>query len=68
MAIKVFNLFFPCLHHIEFIVESLSLHEVAVRAFLCDDPVSYDADLVGVLYGGQAVGNDDTRATLSGFV
>lgn len=34
-------------------------------ALLSDDAVSNDADLVGVLDGGESVGNHDAGATLT---
>ena len=42
-------------------VQTVLLHELGVRAVLGDPAVCHDEDLVGVLDGREAVGDDDDR-------
>ena len=62
------SLFLPSLGHVQFVVEALVLHQLTVSSLLRDDAVTYDADLVRILHGGQAVGDHDTRATFTRLV
>jgi hypothetical protein len=46
------------------VVATLS-HQVVVDAFFDDVAVVHDDDAVGVLDGGQAVGDDDGRSVMA---
>ena len=39
-----------------------------MAAFLCDLPILQDDNLVGILNGGESMGNDDGGAALPGLV
>lgn len=52
----------------QLVVGSIQAHELIVRSLLYHDAPGHDGDDVGVLDRGQAVGDDDARATLPGFV
>lgn len=52
----------------QLVVRSIQVHELVVRALLDHDAPRHHGDDVGVLYGGEAVSDDDARPALPGFV
>lgn len=52
----------------QLVVGSIQAHELVVRSLFYHDAPGHDGDDVGVLDRGQAVGDDDARASLPGFV
>ena len=53
---------------VEFIITSPLLYELRVSSHLHDFAVVHDHDTVSILYGGQSVGDHNTRAAFLGTV
>jgi len=60
-AFDVFQRLVPEIGVVQFGVVAALGHQVIVGAFFDDPTVIHDDDAVGILDGGQAVGDDDGR-------
>lgn len=61
-------LFLSALGHIQFVVESLFIHEFCVLSFFSNNAMTNNTDLVSIDDCGQTVSYDDTGAAFPGFI